>query len=113
MPDEILFSPDEWIAVIEKAIAIVGEDHVSLGSDFDGGPTPPRGMRDISDLPRAHRRDAAPRMERGTNPQVPGRKSAACIPADHRAYKYPPCGENQVALSIVYTPPIRPIVTKS
>jgi membrane dipeptidase len=51
MPQEILFSPDEWIGVIEKAIAIVGEDHVALGSDFDGGPTPPRGMRDISDLP--------------------------------------------------------------
>lgn len=51
MPDEVLFSPDEWIGVIEKAISIVGEDHVSLGSDFDGGPTPPRGMHDISDLP--------------------------------------------------------------
>ena len=51
MPDNILFSPEEWIGVIEKAIAIVGEDHVALGSDFDGGPTPPRGMRDIADLP--------------------------------------------------------------
>jgi membrane dipeptidase len=51
MPSEILFTPDEWIGVIEKAIAIVGEDHVALGSDFDGGPTPPRGMHDISDLP--------------------------------------------------------------
>lgn len=51
MPEEVLFSPDDWIAVIEKAIAIVGEDHVALGSDFDGGPTPPRGIRDISHLP--------------------------------------------------------------
>jgi membrane dipeptidase len=51
MPAEILFSPEEWIGVIEKAIAIVGEDHVALGSDFDGGPTPPRGIRDIADLP--------------------------------------------------------------
>jgi membrane dipeptidase len=51
MPSEILFSPEEWIGVVEKAIAIVGEDHVALGSDFDGGPTLPRGMRDISDLP--------------------------------------------------------------
>ena len=51
MPDEVLFAPEDWIAVIEKAIAIVGEDHVALGSDFDGGPTPPRGMHDISDLP--------------------------------------------------------------
>ena len=51
MPEEILLSPDEWIAVVEKAIAIAGEDHVSLGSDFDGGPTPPKGIRDISHLP--------------------------------------------------------------
>ena len=51
MPDDVLFAPDDWIAVIEKAIGIVGEDHVALGSDFDGGPTPPRGIRDISDLP--------------------------------------------------------------
>ena len=33
------------------AIALVGEDHVSLGSDFDGGPPLPRGMRDVRDLP--------------------------------------------------------------
>jgi len=51
MPDDVLFTPEDWIGVIEKAISIVGEDHVSLGSDFDGGPTPPRGMHDISDLP--------------------------------------------------------------
>ncbi len=30
---------------------MVGEDHVALGTDFDGGPTPPRGIRDVSDLP--------------------------------------------------------------
>jgi membrane dipeptidase len=51
MPDDVLFAPDDWIGVTEKAIAIVGEDHVALGSDFDGGPTPPRGMHDIADLP--------------------------------------------------------------
>jgi membrane dipeptidase len=50
-PEELLLTPDEWIAVVERAIGIVGEDHVSLGSDFDGGPTPPRGMHDIADLP--------------------------------------------------------------
>jgi membrane dipeptidase len=51
MPDDILFAPEDWIAVVERAISIAGEDHVTLGSDFDGGPTPPRGIRDISDLP--------------------------------------------------------------
>ena len=38
-------------AVVDRAIELVGEDHVMLGSDFDGGPTLPRGMRDIRDLP--------------------------------------------------------------
>lgn len=51
-PDDILMTPEEWIGVIERAISIVGEDHVMLGSDWDGGPTPPRGMKDIADMPR-------------------------------------------------------------
>ncbi|MCZ2079521.1 MAG: dipeptidase [Bryobacterales bacterium] len=51
MPDDVIFAVDDWIAVVEKAIGIMGEDHVALGSDFDGGPTLPRGMRDISDTP--------------------------------------------------------------
>jgi len=50
-PDDIRFTPEQWLAVVERAIEIVGEDHVMLGSDFDGGPTLPRGMRDIRDLP--------------------------------------------------------------
>jgi len=50
-PEEIRFTPYEWLAVVDRAIEMVGEDHVMLGSDFDGGPTLPRGMRDVSDLP--------------------------------------------------------------
>jgi membrane dipeptidase len=50
-PEELKMTPDDWVAVVERAIALVGEDHVMLGSDFDGGPTLPRGMRDIRDLP--------------------------------------------------------------
>jgi len=50
-PEEVLFSVDEWFQVVDRAIELVGEDHVALGSDFDGGPTPPRPMRDIGDLP--------------------------------------------------------------
>lgn len=50
-PEEIKMTPEDWIAVVERAIQLVGEDHVALGSDFDGGPTLPRGMRDIRDLP--------------------------------------------------------------
>jgi membrane dipeptidase len=51
MPADVLFDVGGWIEVVEKATAIVGEDHVMLGSDWDGGPTLPKGMRDISDLP--------------------------------------------------------------
>ena len=51
LPEDIRMTVDDWVAVIDRAIGLVGEDHVSLGSDFDGGPPLPRGMRDIRDLP--------------------------------------------------------------
>ncbi len=50
-PDEVRKSVDDWLGVVEYAIDLVGEDHVAIGSDFDGGPTPPREMDDISDMP--------------------------------------------------------------
>jgi membrane dipeptidase len=50
-PDDIKLTPDGWVQVVERAIALVGEDHVALGTDIDGGPTLPRGMSDIRDLP--------------------------------------------------------------
>ena len=40
----------DWLAVVEYAIKLVGEDHVALGTDFDGGPTLPHPMEDASDL---------------------------------------------------------------
>lgn len=49
-PDDVLMSMDDWVGVVDRAIQLVGEDHVALGSDFDGGPTPPRHMRDVRDL---------------------------------------------------------------
>jgi len=51
IPDDIRMTVDDWVAVVDRAIQLVGEDHVALGSDFDGGPPLPRGMRDIRDLP--------------------------------------------------------------
>lgn len=51
MPDGVKMTVDDWVAVIEHAIQLVGEDHVSLGTDFDGGPPPPRGLHDVADLP--------------------------------------------------------------
>ena len=51
VPQEIRLTVDDWVGVVDRAIQLVGEDHVALGSDFDGGPPLPRGMRDIRDLP--------------------------------------------------------------
>lgn len=51
IPQEIRLTVDDWVGVVDRAIQLVGEDHVALGSDFDGGPPLPRGMRDIRDLP--------------------------------------------------------------
>ena len=51
IPPQIRISVDDWVSVVDRAIRLVGEDHVALGSDFDGGPPLPRGMRDIRDLP--------------------------------------------------------------
>jgi membrane dipeptidase len=50
-PDELKHTVDQWLQVTDRAIQLVGEDHVILGTDFDGGPTLPLPMRDISDTP--------------------------------------------------------------
>ena len=49
--DEVAMHIDDWVNVVDRAIQLVGEDAVALGSDFDGGPTLARGMRDVRDLP--------------------------------------------------------------
>jgi membrane dipeptidase len=51
VPDSVMMAVDDWVGVVDKAIQMVGEDHVALGTDFDGGPTLARGMRDVRDLP--------------------------------------------------------------
>jgi len=51
IPQEMRVTVDDWVAVVDRAIQLVGEDHVALGSDFDGGPPLPQGMRDVRDLP--------------------------------------------------------------
>lgn len=48
-PEDLRMGVEGLVDVIDYWIKLVGEDHVSLGSDFDGGPDPPRGMRDIGD----------------------------------------------------------------
>ena len=51
VPDDVAMAVDNWVDVVDRAIKLVGEDHVGFGSDFDGGPTLARGMRDVRDLP--------------------------------------------------------------
>jgi membrane dipeptidase len=51
-PDSVRCTIDQWLAPVEAAIAIAGEDHVALGSDLDGGPTFPIGIRDVRDFPK-------------------------------------------------------------
>jgi len=51
LPDNVAMTADEWVASVDKAIQLIGEDHVAIGSDFDGGPPLARGMRDVRDLP--------------------------------------------------------------
>jgi membrane dipeptidase len=51
VPDSFMMTVDNWVAVVDRAIQMVGEDHVAIGTDFDGGPTLARGMRDVRDLP--------------------------------------------------------------
>jgi membrane dipeptidase len=51
LPASIRMSVADWVGVVDRAIQLVGEDHVALGSDFDGGPPPPIGIRDVSTLP--------------------------------------------------------------
>jgi membrane dipeptidase len=50
-PDSLRMTMDDWVEVVDKVIQMVGEDHVAIGTDFDGGPTFPLGMRDTRDLP--------------------------------------------------------------
>ena len=49
VPERYRMSIDQLAANIDFGVKLVGEDHVALGSDFDGGPLLPREMRDASD----------------------------------------------------------------
>jgi membrane dipeptidase len=47
---------DAVVAHIEHALRVVGEDHVALGSDWDGFITPARGLETVTGLPSLTRR---------------------------------------------------------
>jgi membrane dipeptidase len=48
-PDEYRMPVEQLLVTLEHWIGVIGEDHVSLGSDFDGGPPLAKGMHDIGD----------------------------------------------------------------
>ena len=48
-PENMRMGIERLVEVIDYWIGLVGEDHVSLGSDLDGGPELPRGMHDAAD----------------------------------------------------------------
>ena len=49
VPERYRMGIDQLARNIDFGVRLVGEDHVALGSDFDGGPLLPREMRDASD----------------------------------------------------------------
>ncbi|MBI2687699.1 MAG: membrane dipeptidase [Acidobacteria bacterium] len=51
-PDSVRCTVDQWLAPVEAVIQLAGEDYVALGSDLDGGPTFPIGIRDVRDFPK-------------------------------------------------------------
>lgn len=52
IPDEYWMHVDQLAKVIDYGVNLVGEDHMALGSDLDGGSELPREIKDISDYPQ-------------------------------------------------------------
>jgi membrane dipeptidase len=52
IPDEYWMHADQLAKVIDYGVKLVGEDHMAIGSDLDGGPELPREIKDISDFPQ-------------------------------------------------------------
>lgn len=55
IPDEYRMGTDQLAKAIDYGIRLVGEDHVALGSDFDGGIALPKEMKDASDYPEMYK----------------------------------------------------------
>src|SRR6185436_20151596 len=47
IPEEFWMHVDQLARVIDYGVKLVGEDHMALGSDFDGSPELPREIKDI------------------------------------------------------------------
>jgi membrane dipeptidase len=55
IPDQYWMHVDQLARVIDYGVKLVGDDHIALGSDFDGGAELPREIKDISDYPQITR----------------------------------------------------------
>ena len=52
IPDEVWMHADQLARVIDYGVNLVGEDHIALGSDFEGWPELPQDIRDMRDYPQ-------------------------------------------------------------
>jgi membrane dipeptidase len=52
IPDEYWMHVDQLAKVIDYGVKLVGDDHIAIGSDLDGGAELPREIKDISDFPQ-------------------------------------------------------------
>jgi len=52
IPDQYWMHVDQLGKVIDYGVKLVGEDHIALGSDLDGGAELPQEIKDISDYPQ-------------------------------------------------------------
>ena len=52
IPDEYWMHVGQLAKVIDYGVQLVGDDHIALGSDLDGGPELPREIQDVSDYPQ-------------------------------------------------------------
>ena len=52
IPEEYWMHVDQLAKVIDYGVNLVGDDHIALGSDLDGGAELPREIKDISDYPQ-------------------------------------------------------------
>ena len=63
---------DQLAKVIDYGVQLVGDDHIALGSDLDGGPELPREIQDVSDYPQITVAMQKPGLRRPANQEDPG-----------------------------------------
>ena len=83
IPDEYWMHVDQLAKVIDYGVKLVGDDHIALGSDFDGGPELPREIKDISDYPQMTIAMQKHGLQRSANQEDPWLELASRDSAGH------------------------------